>query len=138
MLSNKPGMPSALIEDLTNTDFRNSRSRRADDTSAHGAGRVFSAFDDFLDRMPAWIFHGLGSIAGLGALWFALAYLGGLPRGIVEWITLAMIGAFAYAVGFMIPLVVTYLIESRSRALAVLLVIGGGAVFGALSLPASF
>jgi hypothetical protein len=30
---------------------------------------------------------------------------GRAPGGLVEWITLAMFGAFAYAVGFMIPLV---------------------------------
>ena len=47
------------------------------------------------------------------ALWFALAFLGGLPSGIVEWITLAMLGGFAYAIGFMIPLVLAYLIEDQ-------------------------
>jgi hypothetical protein len=67
--------------------------------------RLFSAFDEFLDRMPAWIFHTLGGITALIALWFALAFLGGLPGSVVEWITLAMFGTFAYAVGFMIPLV---------------------------------
>jgi hypothetical protein len=77
--------------------------------------------------MPAWIFHTLGRSRRLVALWFALAFLGGLPGGVVEWITLAMFGAFAYAVGFMIPLVVTYLVENRNRPDG-LLVAGGGAV----------
>jgi hypothetical protein len=95
----------------------------------------FSAFDEFLDRMPGWIFHTLGGMTALIALWFALAFLGGLPGGLVEWITLAMFGAFAYAVGFMIPLVVTYLVETGNRILMALLVLGGSAVFGAMSLP---
>jgi hypothetical protein len=67
--------------------------------------------------MPAWIFHTLGGLTALIALWFALAFLGGLPGSAVEWITLAMFGAFAYAVGFMIPLVVTYLYEMGNRIL---------------------
>ena len=96
---------------------------------------MFSAFDAFLDRMPAWIFHALGAVTALVALWFALAFLGGLPHGIVEWITLAMLGGFAYAIGFMIPLVLAYLIESRSRLLMAMLVVGSGAIFGAITLP---
>ena len=63
------------------------------------------------------------------------AWTSGLPGGIVEWITLAMMGGFAYAVGFMIPLVLTYLVEQRSRLLMALLVVGGGAVYGAMTLP---
>jgi hypothetical protein len=34
---------------------------------------------------------------------------------VVEWITLAMFGAFAYAVGFMIPLIVTYFANRGAR-----------------------
>ncbi|MCU4653996.1 hypothetical protein N8I71_14215 [Roseibacterium sp. SDUM158016] len=91
-----------------------------------GTFKVFKAFDDFLDRMPAWLFHSLGALTALMSLWFALVLMGGLPRSIVEWIVLAMFGAFAYAVGFMIPLIVAYLVDTASR-LSVLLAFTGGA-----------
>jgi hypothetical protein len=68
-------------------------------------------------------------------LWFALAFLGGLPGSVVEWITLAMFGAFAYAVGFMIPLIVTYLRETGRRMLMAVLVGGGSADLGAMAVP---
>ncbi len=135
MLSNKTSAPLAHIKDMNTSDFIHSSSDLAGEEAARDQSRVFSAFDEFLDRMPAWIFHSLGGITALAALWFALAFLGGLPGGIVEWITLAMMGGFAYAVGFMIPLVLTYLVEQRSRLLMALLVVGGGAVYGAMTLP---
>ena len=120
---------------MKTSDFSHRRPNSTGDDISRGTSRVFTAFDEFLDRMPAWIFHSLGGATALVALWFALAYLGGLPGGIVEWITLAMIGAFAYAIGFMIPLVLTYLVENGNRLLMALVVAGGGALFGAMTLP---
>jgi hypothetical protein len=135
MLSNKTRAPSALLDDMKTSEFGRSGPQATGDDTSRGPERMFSAFDAFLDRMPAWIFHALGAVTALVALWFALAFLGGLPHGIVEWITLAMLGGFAYAIGFMIPLVLAYLIESRSRLLMAMLVVGSGAIFGAITLP---
>jgi len=135
MLSNKAGAPSALFDDMKASEFYRSGQHAMGDDTSRGPERMFSAFDAFLDRMPAWLFHALGAVTALVALWFALAFLGGLPSGIVEWITLAMLGGFAYAIGFMIPLVLAYLIETRSRLLAAVLVVGSGAIFGAMTLP---
>lgn len=135
MLSNKTRAPSALFDDMKTSEFSTSRSHVTGMDGSRGPERVFSAFDAFLDRMPAWIFHALGGLTALISLWFALAFLGGLPRGIVEWITLAMLGGFAYAIGFMIPLVLAYLIETRSRLLMATLVVGSGAAFGVMTLP---
>lgn len=132
MLSNKSRTPSAFVDDMKTPQFSLPGSGGED--SSRNADSVFTAFDEFLDRMPAWIFHSLGTFAAVVALWFALAYLGGLPGGVVEWIALAMVGGFAYAVGFMIPLVMAYLLETRSRLMMALLVAGGGAVFGAMTL----
>jgi hypothetical protein len=120
---------------MNTSDLSHSGTRPASEHATRSDSRVFSAFDEFLDRMPAWIFHSLGGITALIALWFALAFLGGLPGSAVEWIALAMFGAFAYAVGFMIPLVLTYLFERGSRILAAVLVVGGGALAGAMTVP---
>jgi hypothetical protein len=120
---------------MKTNDFLITRLDTSGSDNSDGPTRLFSAFDEFLDRMPGWIFHSLGGVTALVALWFALAFLGGLPGGLVEWITLAMFGAFAYAIGFMIPLVLTYLVETGNRLLMALVVAGGGAVFGAMSLP---
>jgi hypothetical protein len=135
MLINKTRAPSALFDDMKTSEFSRSGPPVTGMDTARGSDRIFSAFDAFLDRMPAWIFHALGAVTAMIALWFALAFLGGLPRGIVEWITLAMLGGFAYAIGFMIPLVLAYLIETRSRLLMAMLVVGSGAIFGAMTLP---
>jgi hypothetical protein len=134
MLSSKRRAPAALIEEMKTNNFLLRHTESSDDTTSRGPARIFAAFDEFLDRMPAWIFHSLGGVTALIALWFALAFLGGFPGGIVEWITLAMFGAFAYAIGFMIPLVLTYLVETSNRLLMALVVVGGGAIFGAMTL----
>jgi len=131
MFSNKRRAPWALIDDMKMADISHSPRPAEDDI---GTRRVFSAFDVLLDRMPGWIFHTLGAITAFAAMWFTLAFLGGLPNGMVEWIALAMVGAFAYCVGFMVPLVVTYLVETRSRLFMVAVVVGGSAVFGAMTL----
>jgi hypothetical protein len=134
MSSNKSTTPPAFLDEMQTQDFRLSRSGGDAMSGRSGSDRMFSAFDDFLDRMPAWIFHTLGLITALVALWFALAFLGGLPRVVVEWITLAMFGAFAYAVGFMIPLIVTYFAETAGRLLLAALLAGGSVIFGAMTL----
>lgn len=134
MLSDKSRTPRAFVDDMKATDFRMTRVHPSDDPGARGPQGMFSAFDDFVDRMPAWIFHSLGAVTALVAVWFALAFLGGLPRDLVEWIALGMAGTFAYAVGFMIPLVLTYLVETGGRFLLVLAVTIGGTIFGAVAL----
>jgi hypothetical protein len=135
MLSKKSGTPQAFVEQMKTSEINSSQPRSAGHHTSQGSSRLFSAFDEFLDRMPAWIFHTLGGITALIALWFALAFLGGLPGSVVEWITLAMFGTFAYAVGFMIPLIVTYLFEKGGRMLMTLLVVGGSAILGVVTFP---
>lgn len=92
-------------------------------------------FDAFLDRMPAWIFHVAGVLAALIALWFTLAYLGGLPIGVVEWIALALVGAFAYALGFMVPLALAFVVEGFTRSSLVLAVVACGAALSIVVFP---
>lgn len=92
-------------------------------------------FDAFLDKMPAWIFHATGVVAALIALWFTLAYLGGLPVGVVEWIALGLVGAFAYALGFMVPLALAFVVEGFTRSSMVLAVVACGAALSLFVLP---
>lgn len=134
MLSDKSRTPRAFIDDMKAAELRMTRTDPSDDICARGTRGMFSAFDEFLDRMPAWIFHTLGAVTAFVAVWFALAYLGGLPRGVVEWIALGMAGTFAYAVGFMIPLVLTYVVETGGRLLLVLAATLGGTILGAVAL----
>lgn len=125
----------AHMDDIGTAGFHPAQIHDRLDAGPQEGSNVFRAFDEFLDRMPAWIFHSLGAITCLIAMWFTLAFLGGLPGGIVEWIALAMVGAFAYAVGFMIPLVLTYLFQESTRLLVALTVIGGGALLSSLAFP---
>ncbi|MGP1357047.1 hypothetical protein [Roseicyclus sp.] len=105
----------------------------ADGDEDRAAG-MFNSFDRFLERLPAWLFHSLGIVTALVSLWFALALLGGLPGGLAEWVVLAMFGVFSYAVGFMIPLLVAYLVESRTRLSMVLIAAGSAVGAGAVAL----
>lgn len=90
---------------------------------ADGAGQAPAAEQILLygdaeppvDRMPGWGVRSLGVLTALVALWFAMAFLGGIPAGPVEWLTLAMLGAFAYSVGVMVPLLVTALASRAGR-----------------------
>jgi hypothetical protein len=68
-----------------------------------------------LGHMPGWGLRSLGALTALVALWFAMAFLGGIPAGPVEWLTLAMLGAFAYSVGVMVPLLLTALASRAGR-----------------------
>jgi hypothetical protein len=65
--------------------------------------------------VPGWGLRFLGALTALVALWFAMAFLGGIPTGPVEWLTLAMLGAFAYSVGVMVPLLLTALARRTGR-----------------------
>jgi hypothetical protein len=135
MSSSKREAPTASITNMKTSDLSNSDFLPAGEDDTNGNGRLFLGFDEFLDRMPAWIFHTLGGLTALIALWFALAFLGGLPGSAVEWIALAMFGAFAYAVSFMLTVVVTYLYEMGNRILMAVLVLGGSAAVGAMAVP---
>lgn len=99
------------------------------------SGRAPRDIDDFLDRMPSWILHAAGVVTALVGVWFALALLGGLPVDVVEWILLAMFGAFAYALGFMVALVVAFVVDGASRSSMLFVFLAFGATAGVLSLP---
>jgi hypothetical protein len=134
MLGVERKAPWAQSNDVTPSGSAASRtSVEADGDEDRGAG-IFSSFDRFLDRLPAWLFHSLGMVTALVSLWFALALLGRLPGGLAEWVVLAMLGVFSYAVGFMIPLLVAYLVESRTRLSTVLIAAGSALAVGALAL----
>jgi hypothetical protein len=134
MLSSKRRAPTALLEDMKTNDFLITRLDTSGSDNSDGPTRLFPPSTSFSTgcRVGSSIRSGCD---GAGRAVVRPGLLGGLPGGLVEWITLAMFGAFAYAVGFMIPLVVTYLVETGNRLLMALLVAGGGAVFGAMSLP---
>ncbi|MDG4648578.1 hypothetical protein P6F26_08980 [Roseibacterium sp. SDUM158017] len=135
MLANDHSAPWAHPSDMRAQDLP--LALRSDDAELQDEGGtgLFAVFDQFLDRMPAWPFHAIASLTALTGLWFALALLGGLPRGVVEWIAMGMFGLFAYAVGFMIALLAAWLIGVATRASVLLLMLAGGvAVWGLVAL----
>lgn len=114
------------VRDARMTGF--TATRAAADAAEDDGGDPVRSFDAFLDRIRAWPFHLAAIVTALAALWFGLAALGGLPRGPVELIALSMFGAFAYGVGFLVPLLFAFAIESSRRTSAVLALACGAAL----------
>ncbi|MFW5654539.1 MAG: hypothetical protein ACOCYW_02695 [Roseicyclus sp.] len=78
-------------------------------------GRAPIDHDGAIARRPGWAFRSFGALAALIALWFAMAFLGGLPGGAVEWLALAMLGAFAYSLGVMLAAATAFLVTRALR-----------------------
>jgi hypothetical protein len=133
MLGVDRNAPWAQSDNQSRSGKAPSREAEAEDDAGTGAG-IFNAFDRFLERLPAWLFHSLGILTALVSLWFALVVLGGLPGGLAEWVLLGMFGVFSYAVGFMIPLLIAYLVESRTRLSMALILVGSVTGLGAAAL----
>jgi hypothetical protein len=104
---------------------------------AQGSGmvRLLNNFEDFMDHAPRAVFRLIGAIAALVAIWFALALLGGLPRGAVEWIALAMVGVFTYVIGFGTAVVLAFLLARSTRFTMVIALAVGTLALYALALP---
>ena len=79
-------------------------------------GRMFVAGEDTVaERIPSWFLRSAGGMTALIVLWFGMAFMGGLPGGAVEWLALAILGAFAYSLGVTIPLLVTLALRRAGR-----------------------
>lgn len=135
MFSHESKSSATPMGEMSGTGFLSGSVKSMQSTPEEPKGQFGATFDDFLDRMPGWIFHTTGLVTAIVGLWFALAFLGGLPVGIVEWIALGMFGAFAYALGFMVPLVLAFVIDGANRASMALALVAGGATLGYLALP---
>jgi uncharacterized membrane protein len=133
MFGNDRGAAMAPEKDVQVPELPITRGGFEPDMADEKSSKIVKTFDDFMDRAPGWPFHLLGTVTALVALWFALAALGGLPRGVVEWIALAMLGAFAYGVGFLVPLLLAFLVDSSTRLSAVLMLVGGVALLAAMA-----
>jgi hypothetical protein len=134
MIGNKRGAIRAPGEDVQLNDFSIARGGFDSDMADDKSPRIVKTFDEFMDRVPAWPFHMLGAVAALAGLWFAMAAMGGLPRGVVEWIALAMFGAFAYSVGFIMLLLLAFLLEATRRFSVAAILVGGVTLLGAMAL----
>jgi hypothetical protein len=94
---------------------------------------LFGAIERLPERLPSWPFHAAAVVMAMTAAWFAMVLLGGVPRGVVEWIVTALFAAFAYALGFSLSLLFACLVATVRRISALVVLAGGLAAIGLLA-----
>ncbi len=95
------------------------------------------AIERLQERLPAWPFRAAAAVTALTAAWFAMVLLGGLPRGVVEWIVTGMFAAFAYTMGYILTVLFACLVACAWRSSTLFLLAGGLAAFGLLAAQGS-